>query len=154
MKLQFKVRQAPMNHIPLKIKRLNAFGIKENHSLVCSKCILPNEKTLDDLKWWFQMNSQVGQNFVDVCNPLGKISYLNQIKSMFGDFVHVRSMTCFPNLKSSEKVNKPIFDDYTEYITTNDENKMASPLELYRRMDILNEVIINECYFDYIDKYR
>lgn len=147
--------QAPLHPIRLKQKQLNAFGSKENRSIVCSKCILPNEKSLNDLKWWFQINRQLGHKLIDVCNPLGNSSLLNEIVKIFGsDFVRIRELNCFPNLNSDENVNQTLFRSYDQYIASNSHNKHASPLELYRRMDILNEVVINECYFDHIDTYR
>lgn len=128
--------------------------MKQNNSVVCSKCILPNEKNLNDLIWWFHMNFHIGQHQVDVCNPLGIQTVLNQMPSFRPDFIKIRSLSCFPNLKSQENVDKPVFSSYDEYISANGRNKTSPDIQLLQRMDILNEVIINECYFDYIDKYK
>lgn len=129
-------------------KRLNPFGNKQNGSIICSKCVLPNEKSLGDLKWWFYMNSQIGHKFVDVCDPIGNESILSQIRSLYENkFVRIRPLKCFPNLNSDVSVDTPMFDSFDEYVSKNQR-------ELLLRMDILNEVILNECYFDYMDKYR
>lgn len=81
-------------------------------------------------------------------------SILNKIKVKFGDFVQIRNLNCFPNLSSNKKNIKPLFKTYDEFINANLDNKSTSRLEMFRRMDLLNEVIINECYLDYFDKYK
>lgn len=40
---------------------------------------LPGNKPLDHLIWLFRHNSQVEHSFVDVCNPIGTESILEQI---------------------------------------------------------------------------
>lgn len=96
----------------------------------------------------------MGHSFIDLCNPLGKESLLNKIKIDFGEFARIRKLNCFPNLSSHKNVSQTMFKTYDEFINAHNDNKSESRLKMFRRMDLLNEVIINECYLDYFEKYR
>jgi hypothetical protein len=96
----------------------------------------------------------MGHDFIDICNPLGEKSILNKIKADFGKFARIRHLNCFPNLSSHKNVRQTILKTYDEFINAHNDNKSESRFEMFRRMDLLNEVIISECYLDYFDKYR
>ena len=140
--------------IHLKVKRTRHNEEKLNKSIVCSKCVLPNEKDINDLKWWFYLNSKMGHDFIDVCNPLKEKSLLSQIKTEYGEFARIRHLNCFPNLSSQKNVVSPIFTTFDEFINAHNDNLSKSRYIMLRQMDLLNEIIINECYLDYFDKYR
>lgn len=97
------------------------------------------------------MNSQVGHSFLVVCNPLGSKSLLNHIGPKFNDFARIRNLKCFPNLNSDVNISEPLYKTYEDFMSAKNE---SIQLKLHRRMDILNEVILNECYLDNIDTYK
>lgn len=96
----------------------------------------------------------MGQKFIDLCDPLGEKSILKKIKNEFGDFASLRSIKCFPNLSSQKFIKDYMFMTYYDFINAYNNNNSQFKNEMYIRMDLLNEVFVNECYLENFHRYR
>lgn len=123
--------------IILKIKSLENKQYKK-YSALCSKAVfLDSLLDVNKIKWWNKLNQL---NF-------HKIDYFSIRKKSFRfeNILKIRKLNCFPNLnKLSNKSRK--------FLDTFEENTPKSVL--YGKIDLINELLINECYLNNIDKYE
>ena len=134
--------------IVLETKILEIVKDKLSESMICSKCL--SSKTSEDaarrLRWWIEINKQFGYSRISICNhSIENDPKLNSIFENYKGMLTVSQLKCLPNLLNE---NSKYIDSNLKLV--NHATKTYNP----NLFDIINQLIINDCYFKYVDKYK
>jgi hypothetical protein len=157
LKLDLYIRDAnnpsQSTQFPIRVtaKYIKHKSLKKEGSIVCSKCYFfqPNEHQF--LKWWIELNKQIGYKKVVFCNnSIPNTREFNAIFDEYKDFVGLKQFHSFPNfddpwvMRSDQKHN--YFSEYYQL-------KLSNQFELFFRdgYDVLHT---NECFLENADKYQ
>jgi hypothetical protein len=138
------------SYLDVKVKNLsNDFGSKKG-SMLCAKCFYMSEQSgYLPLKWWIEINRMGGYDRIQFCDhAVEKSANFERLFSDNRPFLHVQRLECIPNLQNQDKYRHFKYINYTrlEY----------EPTEKFdvTKMDTINQLILNECYLEHVDKYR
>jgi hypothetical protein len=118
---------------------------RKHGSMMCTKCL--RTKSNNDhvsLKWWIELHKRIGYTKIFLCDHrIEKASGFRQILNQYKDLLQLDSFKCIPNLVMNRST------------THRDHLYLTSFDELARdEVDLLNEIVLNECYMTNMDKYR
>ena len=81
-----------------------------------------------------------------------KSALANVDPDLLKDYVKINELRCFPNFNLVLDNSKPIY--FTTLESYLNSKGSESESEFYLKFDLINEILINECYLDNIDKYK
>jgi len=89
-----------------------------------------------------------------VCNPFGEQSAFNAVDpKLMENYVILNNLTCFPNLEiQPSNPNQTYFFKNLEHFLLAKGPEFKN--KLYERFDLINEIMINECYLNNIDAVK
>ena len=131
------------NSITLKVKNLRETDELKKEAMICSKIYELNGEDYKILKWWFQLNKDIGfEKIVIYNNTIQDSKNFDNIFTMNQNFVKVLQIQCFPNFFNSNKFLRKISD-----------LKFQNERDWGLRW-LFEVLIFNECYLENIDKYK
>lgn len=98
-------------------------------------------------EWWIKINKVIGYDKISFCNQSIKHNVgFGELFNKYYDYLDISTLTCIPNL--TQNSNKP---KYFKYFNELIDDK--GDFDVYK-VEVINQLIINECYLDNIDKYK
>lgn len=143
--LELKIKYSP-HHTK---KQINNNTLSNSSSvLICSKVIvIHKEQQFTDFQVWVHLNRYLGYEKIVAFNLAGFV--LDQRRRDFFDknekMIELRQLTCFPNLINST--------NETKYFRSLNGSSVFEGY-LFRTIDTVNDILINECFLNNFDKYR
>lgn len=138
-----------LNQLELRIKPSRVNGVKKDTVMVCSKLIfLDKSFTMGDYEFWAKLNAQFGvkkiQAYYLQTNKNKQLHKVFKSEINENNFEKISNLKCVPNTytKPDAADTGPKF--YREFQI----NK-----KFYTKLDLINGVLLNECYLENIDKY-
>ncbi|RNA36293.1 hypothetical protein BpHYR1_016590 [Brachionus plicatilis] len=112
---------------------------EKKNILICTKIFFNNSQRFGEYRDWIRMNRLFG-----VDNIQG-YKFPGDFEGML-ESITLKSVNCIPNLLKSKKTNELSNIDFFY--------KDPGIWEFYRKMDLINLLLINECYLENMDKYK
>ncbi|CAF0896674.1 unnamed protein product [Brachionus calyciflorus] len=110
-------------------------------SVVCSKIFyLNNLVDYDNMRWWLDLNLQIGHETISFYENLIDMNYFQEIQS----YIEFESFRCFPNFLKNRN---------SEYLNSLKEITYRNVFS-YASTDIFNVQMTNECYMRHGDKVK
>lgn len=121
--------------------------------MVCSKVLfIKDEIEFDNFKTWVYFNKLLGYEKIVIHSLPGFEADFKPYESYFEqnkDFIELRRLKCIPNLVADLMSNESKYlHNYYDKNVKNRKNR------LYRSIECISYVLINECYMDNFDKYK
>ncbi|CAF0786832.1 unnamed protein product [Brachionus calyciflorus] len=116
---------------------------KLDKCLICSKMIVKDEYFyMKDLSFWLNLNKLSGYDrvhsyYMSSYNDKTLLDFFTKSK----DFLTITKVKCLPNL-----INELNFKYFNQFDFIGE--------IMYIKMDLINELLINECYMNNVDKYK
>lgn len=131
-----------INGLQLPIKLIYLGNNNKTGAMICTKCLHIDNRSIDSLDWWLQLNRQIGYERVSMCNHSIDSSF-HALFQKFNSFIQLSDLKCIPNLQTS---NDKYFNSYTN-LTFNKEYFVY-------KFELINQLILNECYMNNMERYE
>ncbi len=144
-------RAVTKKYIQVKIKYLETPDNMKNSSMICTKCLhLTKKNDYVSLKWWIELNKRIGYQKIFICDHMiEKDASFRKLFDQNRHILEVGTLKCIPNLQRySEDRNELYLPEYKSL--TNGPDRVYD----VDKLDRFNEIVLNECYMNNIDKYR
>ena len=141
-------KQMTDQSISVIIKNMRSNYDMKKSALICSKCVyLKSENDFKNFETWLELNKRNGYDQVIVCNQsIDDTAQFQRIFKKFSSFLKMKQLNCLPNLESENKLK-------TKYLTDFKGLRKNGEFFIYK-FDIINQLVLNECYLDNIEKYK
>jgi hypothetical protein len=154
------ITQYPIN-VKMKYLKSNPInGIKKKGYAICNKCFNIRLDDTDSYKtyaWWLEINKRMGYDKAILCNvSMPNTPEYNNVFYKYRDFIEIHQLKYTPNLiniiSSFSKKNKN--GDSRSYFRNYSELKGKGGSFSYKYSGVFQNLRINECYLDNVDKYE
>jgi hypothetical protein len=137
----------PLN---VKIKYLLGDRAKKKSMMHCSKCLhLSKKEDLVDLEWSIKLHKKIGFDKKYICDHMiEKDKSFTTLFNKHREFLEIDELKCIPNLQDHPfLLNQSYLVKHTDLCD-------KSSIYVVRKFDVINTLIVNECYMNNLDKYR
>ncbi len=155
VQLQVKVYESNMNRstkafLDVQIENLKTDFESKKGSFLCTKCFYMTEKAdYVPLKWWLTLNRLSGYDGIQFCDHrVEKTPKFERLFHDFKDFLSVTRLECIPNLNSNPVYSRIKYINYTLLVYED-----TAVFDVVK-MDVVNQLILNECYLQNMHKYK
>jgi hypothetical protein len=134
------------SYLRVKVKNLlNPHNQKQKTAMICAKCFILNNTsyTIKLLNWWLELNKMIGYDRIEMCNHSIQFSENLVFKK---NFLAIKNLKCIPNLQGING-KKYLDSNFGLKDATNGEHNVY-------KYDIINQLVLNECYLNNFDKYK
>jgi hypothetical protein len=137
--------------LQVKIKYLLADKSKKKGAMHCGKCLhLTKKDDFADLEWWIKLHKMIGFEKKYLCDhQIEKDESFARLFEEHKDFLEMDQLKCIPNLQDHDYIRDQTY--LKSHLQLTNGKDTAYDVEKY---DIINLLTYNECYMNFIDKYR
>ena len=149
--------------IDIKIKYLKSNPKSERKKkgyAICNKCFQIKDNDTDSYKtyeWWLELNKRMGYDRAILCNvSMPNTPEYNNVFNNYKDFIEIHELKYIPNLihnfSSIRKINEN--GQSSSYFRNYSELKDKVGNFSFKYSGVFQNLRINECYLDNVDKYE
>jgi hypothetical protein len=147
--LRVKIQDLQLNQNiskDLKVKIKSTESLAKKSAMICGKCLhLKKSSDLMLLKWWIDLNKQIGYEKIFLCNhSIENDATFHKLFSQYQNFLTLDHLECLPDLRTFKKKY------HKSYLNLVGKDKQYN---VYK-FEVINQLIENECYLENIDKYK
>ncbi len=150
-KRSMKRNTSSIEYLSVKVKYMLVDKSKKKGAMLCGKCLhLTKKDDFSNFRWWMLLQKKLGFEKIFICDHLiEKNEAFSGLFAEHRDLLEIAELKCIPNLRDDSHF--PDQDYLRSFNDMNDGQKLSFTEEIF---EIINLVIINECYMSNIDKYN
>lgn len=134
----------------VKVKRLRENSSTKKGNVLCSKSYHFKTNDYLTLRWWIELNKQMGHEKIFMWDhDIVKNPEFDALFLAYKDTVILNKLMCLPNLQYDQ-------DQFKNYRYLKHHSQMVYGPSNYavHKYELINQLLMNECYMDNIEKYR